>query len=407
MATRYWTGRAASVAQVTKVVFSSIVATNTYSVTINGKTVSVVAASTSLTDLVAALINAWGASAEPEHQEAVASEMLNPTLEGLRLDAVTPSNPMTITASATTGTATVTTVTAASGPTFWKLAGNWDGGTLPASTDTLILEDFSGDILDGLTDTNNYATIEIRASFTGTIGRPSTNPQGYPEYRTQRLTLSNGSATTALLVGYGNGNGSRSMRFDFLTSTVNGTVQKTGQTSDDGYAIDASGVDSGTWHVYGGRVRFVSSNIVLLNVIKSRTAQLDPYVYCDSTNILTDANVYGGEATLECQCDFLKAREQASVWIEKAGLYDSVTVSDNAVIYDNSTGAIGNMLTVENQGLIDFGSVATAKTIAACKIHAGGSIQDPWDRVTWTTGIQLQACRLADVSIDIGVGITI
>lgn len=407
MATRFWTGRAASVAQVTKVVFSSIVATNTYSVTINGKTVSTVATSTSLTALVTALINAWGASAEPEHQEAVASEMLNPTLEGLRLDAVTPSNPMTITAAATTGSATVTVVTAASGPTFWKLAGNWDGGTLPGAADVLILEDFSGDILDGLTDTVNYATIEIRASFTGTIGRPSTNPQGYPEYRTQRLTLSNGAATTALLIGYGNGAGSGSMRFDFLTSTINATIQKAAQTSDDGYAVDVSGVDGGSWHVYGGRVRLVSSIVPLLNVIKSRTSQLDPYVYSDATNTLTAVNVYGGEAILEGACTTLQVREQASVWLERAASCVNVTVSDNAVIYDNSTGAISTMLTVENQGLIDFGSVATAKTIAACKIHAGGSIQDPWDRVTWTTGIQLQACRIADVSIDTGVGITI
>jgi hypothetical protein len=59
MATKYWVGRAASVTQITKVVFSSIVSTNTYSVTINGKTVSAVAASTSLGDLIDALVGHW------------------------------------------------------------------------------------------------------------------------------------------------------------------------------------------------------------------------------------------------------------------------------------------------------------------------------------------------------------
>ncbi len=223
MATKYWTGRAASVAQVTKVVFSSIVATNTYTVTINGKSVTVTATSTSLADLVELLINAWGSSVEPEHQEMVAAERLDPTLSGLQLTAVNPGVPITVSASASTGTATVTDPTAASGPNFWNVAANWDGAALPSASDTLIIRDTDVSILYGLTDTNNYAQIDIEASFTGAIGLPVTNENGYPEYRTRFLTLGSGSAIT-INIGYGNDRFPERVYLDVVGSNATITV---------------------------------------------------------------------------------------------------------------------------------------------------------------------------------------
>ena len=83
MATAKWLGAAASVAQVTKIVYSSIVVGQTYSATINGKTVSYVATTTVLIDLIDALVNAWNSSSEPEIREMVAAERLDPTLSGL------------------------------------------------------------------------------------------------------------------------------------------------------------------------------------------------------------------------------------------------------------------------------------------------------------------------------------
>ena len=74
--------------------------------------------------------------------------------------------------------------------------------------------------------------------------------------------------------------------------------------------------------------------------------------------------------------------------------------------WDSSAG-ITTKLHVEQGGSINFGRVGTTKTVAACDMYAGGTLLDPIDKVTFTTGVVLQACRLADVVLDLGVGVTI
>ena len=64
-------------------------------------------------------------------------------------------------------------------------------------------------------------------------------------------------------------------------------------------------------------------------------------------------------------------------------------------------------LFVEQNGTIDFGRVGTGRTVAACDMFANGTLKDPLDTVTFTAGIVLQSCRLGDVDLDLGVGITV
>ena len=410
MATKYWTGRAASVAQVTKVVFSSIVSTNTYTVTINGKSVSAVAASTSLGDLIDALVNAWNSSAEPEHREMVAARREDPTLSGLQLTASVAGVPHTVTASATTGTATVTQPTAASGPNFWNVAANWDSATLPSAADDLIVEDSDVSILYGLTDTNNYASLTVNASFTGTIGLPETNANGYPEYRTQLLTLGTGSAITVTL-GYGPGTFSSRIRLDVQGSNVTFSLFGSGQNNGDQYPYELRGPGAGsTVRSYAGGLVLTaasSGNVSTLDVIQRESLTGGPAVKSESNITITTATIYGGELLLEGPATTLVARESARVTVAKASQVATVKVSSQASINWDSSAGITTKLHVEQDGRINFGRVGTTKTVAACDLYSRGTLLDPLDKVTFTAGVVLQACRLADVTLDLGVGVTI
>ena len=410
MATKYWVGRAQSVAQITKVVFSSIVATNTYSVTINAKTVSVTATGTSLGDLIDALVNAWNSSAEPEHRELVAARREDPTLSGLQLTASTAGVPCTVTASATTGTATVTQPTTASGPNFWNVAGNWLGGSLPAAADDIVVRDSSVSILYGLTDTNNYASLKIESTFTGTVGLPDTSSTGYPEYRTTRLTLGTGSAI-AVDLGYGVGSFSSRIRLDLQGSNVTYTVSGAGSNFGAAYPFELRNPGAGsTVRVYAGGVvvnASSSGSVATLDVIQRDSAAVAPSVSIDSTITCTTVRVNGGTLLLEGSATTLTARERAQVTVARAGAVGTVQVGGQANINWDTSGGITTKLFVEQNGTIDFGRVGTGRTVAACDMFANGTLKDPLDTVTFTAGIILQACRLGDVDLDLGAGITV
>jgi hypothetical protein len=410
MATKYWVGRAQSVAQITKVVFSSIVATNTYSVTINAKTVSVTATGTSLGDLIDALVNAWNSSAEPEHREMVAARREDPTLSGLQLTATVAGVPCTVTASATTGTATVTEPTVASGPNFWNVAGNWLGGSLPAAADDIVVRDSSVSILYGLTDTNNYASLKIESTFTGTVGLPDTSSTGYPEYRTTRLTLGTGSAI-AVDLGYGVGSFSSRIRLDLQGSNVTYTVSGAGSNFGAAYPFELRNPGAGsTVRVYAGGVvvnAASSGSVATLDVIQRDSAAVAPSVSVDSTITCTTVRVNGGTLLLEGSATTLTARERAQVTVARAGAVGTVRVGGQANINWDTSGGVTTKLFVEQNGTIDFGRVGTARTVAACDMFANGTLKDPLDTVTFTAGIVLQSCRLGDVDLDLGVGITV
>lgn len=411
MATRYWVGRAASVAQVTKIVYSVVAASNTYSVTINGKTVSFTTTTAVLADLVDGLVAAWSASAEPEHQEMIAAQRLDPTLSGLELTAVTAGVPVTVTAAATTGIATVTQPTAASGPNFWNLAANWDGGTLPAAADDLVVKDTAVSILYGLTDTTNYTSLSIDASFVGQVGLPSTNVNGYPEYRTQSLTLGSGSAI-AVNIGYGLGTFPSLVKLNLNAS--NATVTQFGGVSSNAGNVFQTEIitaaASSTYRVYGGSMlidSLTSATITSLDLIKRDSSQAPPYVKATNAITVTTVTSYGGTGLFEGPVTTLVARETSTITSAKAAASATVRVGSGSLLNWESSGGITTKLHVEAGGTVDFGRVGTTKTVAACDCYANGTILDPIDKVTFTTGIVLVACRLANVTLDVGLGNTI
>ena len=102
----------------------------------------------------------------------------------------------------------------------------------------------------------------------------------------------------------------------------------------------------------------------------------------------------------------LTARDSARVVVAKASAAATVKASNRAQIDWDTSGGITTKAIIEPSGIINFGNVGTTKTVAACDLYTDGEIRDPNGRVTFTTGIVLIGCRIADVKVDKGVGVT-
>lgn len=415
MATKQFTGRAAAVAQVTKVIFSSILSTHTYSVAINGKTISALSGGTSLADVLDALIAAWGVSAEPEHRAFVAEyhRDVSNVIDGLKLTATKAGVPWTVTAAATTGTAVPTDETAASGPNFWNIAANWSGAALPSAGDTLELIDSSVSILYGLTDTVNYAALKIYASYTGQIGLPAWNLDGYSEFRTRFLTLGDGTSSIALTIGEGVGNHAQSIRFN-SNDTATTLIVLDGQSNSSSYPIEITDMKStSTAVVYGGGVLIDDSTtgtLASLKVMARSDSRTKPRVKTTSRMTVTAVECYGQGTEVELNGSSTTAvvRDSAKLITRSAAAIATVTSSARGVVSWQSSGGIATKLKVETDGDVDFSEQVAAKTVAACEVSRGGKLRDPYKVVTWTAGVALMGgARIADVTLDLGPGVTV
>jgi len=397
MATVYWTGNAKSVAQVTNVTYSSVVATNTYSVLINGKAISYVALSTSAADLATALSSAWNASSEPEHQELTASTNVGTLILTARLKGV----PCSVTATATTGSATVTTATSASGPNFWNVATNWTA--TPAGGDTLVIESSDIDILYGLTDTANYAALTIKASYTGAIGLPVVTKTGYAEYRTRYLTIGDGSTTGTITIGEGVGRNAERIYIDAngteATIVIYGSTTNTTEPP-----IEIVNADTAsTVKVFGGRAKFTCASAeTFASVAVINSGSSAAYVDLGSTITTTLLTLNRATADVRGTVTTLNAFDASTATVSSAASIGTAKVGGRSTIDWRSTGGVTTLLDVSGDGTATFNNGSGSVTVAAVKLRQAGTLLDSQSRVTWTAGIVLEGTRLDTVKLDIG-----
>lgn len=249
MATRTFRGDAVAVAQVTTISVDDTWATgDTAVLTINGKDLTLTVGTTSTTAQIALdiidMVNGDDANGDetrsttgnliPEFDEITAS---NVTASTVTLTADTKGVPFTITASETTagdGTlGTPTNSTAATGPNHYDDADNWSDSTLPVDADDVVVDAGDTDILYGL-DQNAVtpASFKVMQRYSGNIGLPYENANGYTEYRDRYLKVGNsGDATNiTVTIGLGSGNGSGRMNIDFGTGQYTATIFNTGNS---------------------------------------------------------------------------------------------------------------------------------------------------------------------------------
>lgn len=199
MADKYWKPKAIAVAQVATVQVTGFDASTTYKLTVAGVDLVSEPGTTNADTTATNISNAWNNSTHPYATGITASV----STDTVTLTADVAEVPFTVTSSVSGGSGTigsVTTTTSPTGPHTLDDATNWDGQTLPSSSDTIIFRDSSINVswgLDGLSTTGH--TLKIEQSYTGRIGLDwravatsadgATTDTGAQEYRAVYMQL--------------------------------------------------------------------------------------------------------------------------------------------------------------------------------------------------------------------------
>ncbi|MGH9931695.1 MAG: hypothetical protein ACREA9_21035 [Pyrinomonadaceae bacterium] len=228
MAIPNWLGRALARAQLDTITFAlTWAASDTATVTINGKSITYTAVGSSTTTAATALYTLLAASTITEF---AAITWANPSNGVITATGTTAGVPFTLVASEVTagnGTCAGVTTTAATGPNHWNNANNWDTGTVPVNGDTANVDLAIASIFWGLDQSAvTLASLNITtSSFTqNTLGLPRVNSSGYTEYLDQYLKIS----ATAHRIN----TKSPRVKVNFGTVVTTGEVQDTGSPPD-------------------------------------------------------------------------------------------------------------------------------------------------------------------------------
>ncbi len=288
MATNKWRGDYIARKQVVTLVVGSTTSGHTFVTTMNGKSITVTAgASETTTALALAIQEALSAADIPEFREVIWT-VDTATVTGT---AATAGVPFVVSKSGT-GTYTLTTVTASTGPNHVDEPLNWSAGTLPDATED-ILVDVPVDMLYGWENVSAaaYASLRIKASFEAKLGLARFNPGGYLEYRTRFWTIA-----TAIPVAIGEGDGEGPTRCNItVTTAIAAVVHKTGQRQSSAEPpVNFTGAASGTLSVAAGDVGLASDDDTLAITVTTAAVDNDATLTVGKGATVTTANQTGG-----------------------------------------------------------------------------------------------------------------
>lgn len=320
-------------------------------------------------------------------------------------------------------------VQTATGQRHWDAAANWTDG-VPNNGDVLIFDDGSVGPMYGLPTGTLRVTFIHYMRFSGMIGLPFMNPNGYAEYRQRHVRVDDngvsGAATQTHVFGLGDGPGSPLINIrqqntstspNNLTTSIN--VFNTGRplssaTKALNFALNNSDTSSGTVTVSKGSVdvgqqdSISAINFAVLNVGKedSRLNDVDVAVV-DATNITT-INQAGGtlllgntayaarsaNLTLNMNGGFCAARD-----VSTSG---NITATvQNSTLQWNSDDAITTLI-LASGGILDLEKDLRAVTVSSCDLFAGAQIWDKYGRLPNATNIDLNRCGIEDVVLRLG-----
>jgi len=235
MAINVFTGQATAVAQVSTASIDSVDGTpanNTFTVTIGGVAISV-AGVTDVAATATALRAALNASTHP-YFSSITWSGSSGNIIGTADNAGEPFVAALTKTGAGTGTVTTFAATVASaGPNDWSTAGNWTLGTVPATTNEVMIDASSVAIRWGLDQSGmagSFNTARVTKSATGLIGLSSRaflvagqENTSFPEYRETFLKIKTAILEIGESLGGGNADGSRRIKID--TGTTAATIR--------------------------------------------------------------------------------------------------------------------------------------------------------------------------------------
>lgn len=389
-------GQALAVPQVNTVTPTAANA-QTYTITINGKIVTYTSdATATVAEITAGLTTAFNASTEPEFAEITATD----SATHVTLTADTAGYPF-VNTSAATGAATLVTATttASAGPNDWSTADNWSGDAVPVSTDDVQIENSSVSILYGLGQSAvTLTSLNIAQTFTGTIGLPERNSNGYAEYRYTDGYLAVSATTTNIGRGGGTGSGRIKINFGSVATTLG--VYGSGSPTEVGLeSLLIKGTGANVVNVFAGSVGLgVLSQLTTETTTITTLRMLGGSVRTGGACTITTKDQAGG--TLDTWFTVTTCNMTGGTHNHYSSTMSTIQVNGGTINWYSS--ANPTSIIVNNGGTVDFSGDVRTITVTTANIYAGATIRDPYARVTWTNGIDLEECRLPEVTLDLG-----
>jgi hypothetical protein len=417
MTIRRWLGHAVDIAQQTNVsVTGDWDAGDTATLSIAGKDVTLtLAASSTSDDVIAGLVNAWNSSAIPEFAEASAANA-TPNIQLTGKTAGIPFEVSTASSSTNTGVLGVATTTiAATGRHHFDDPDNWSDATLPADGDSLVFDSGNVSVKYGLQQSLlTPSSVRITQAYSGQIGLPETNENNlstpYREYRQQALQLGNDADAilTQITIGEGGGPGSGRIYLDSGDGQIVLVVRNSGpraNTSVPAILWRGSHVANEV-NISRGDLGIATrddetANLSLLSIGYQDDPTGDSQVVVGTNVTLTDVVQTGGRLDLASSTSTLDIFGGRSTIHD--GAHSVLQVSSARLVY-RSTGAIQQAYIGRN-GVLDFRQDNRSRTVAACQLHASGSVLDSFRTVIWTTGIDLVQATLEATTLDLGTNL--
>jgi hypothetical protein len=405
MATVIWKGDAPAVAKEMRATPGNVEIGDIFTLTINNRSVSFTATAATVANVTAGLTAAWNSSTVPEHAEITASDETT----YVKLLGDTAGVDFTITSSTTNGgstddqTLTMSTPTAASGPNCWDTADNWSGGSVPSASDDVILENSASSILYGLDQSSVALTsLRIKATYTGHIGLPRTNANGYVEYRETYLKID----ATTIKIGEDEGSGSGRIRIATGTTVTTMSIYKTGTAAETGIpcVLWKSGAANNVLIVNRGSVGVAffggeTAQVATLKVGHITSPSSDAKVRCGIGLTLTTVVQRSGELELNSSATTI-TQHASYLHLCSAAAVTTLNLY-GGTCYLRSTGTIAT-LNINGEAILDCRQDMCAKAITTCNAYKGATIQDPAATVTWGGAIGATQCRLSDLTLDCG-----
>lgn len=367
MATLRWIGNAAAVNDLKTVSLSGTVTSQTYTFTINSKTITYAAGgSDTVTIILAALTAAWNASTIPEAMEMTAAALpVGGPYTSMTLTGDVAGRPSTVSVGTSGGaTFSIATTTAGTGPNDFANGQNWSGGSAPANNDTLVFDNGSIACKYNLGTSLTGITVSVEPGYSGAIGLPLINADGatqYAEYRTTSMTLTGGTVTV-------NSPTITRCNLAFGANTATVRILNSGQRPDPNVpvvlviggnsssAIDITKGDVGIAYYAGTTATFPAVNSTF-----ATNERGDVRLAIGTGATLTTVSKNGGSLVTNSNVTTLTQGPAGGSLIVAAGAVTTLNVQGGICNY-NSTGTLGTPH-VSNDGFLDFDQDSRPKTV--------------------------------------------
>ena len=407
-----WLGHSRAVSQIDTITLSGTwEAGDEIDLTINNKTLIVVADSTDAETVSKNIVTAWNAETAPEFAEITAKQ----DGRALTLTADTAGKPFTLTAKTTetsaSGTAddqvlTHVTKVASAGPSHINDVDNYDLNRLPVNGDRLFIES-GADLLYDLDALSGVSLTRLDESqkWTGKIGLPVTNIDGslnYDEYRPTYLEV----GVTTINIGLDDGQGSGRIKINTGSVQTTLNIHNTGTASETGlgaviwkgtHASNVVNVIKGSLNVapFAGEIATISTLRVGFrdNPLGDSTVRLSDGV------TLTTVNVSGGNVTADSDITTLTQTDGVTTLF--SGNITTLALDGGQCFY-RGTGTL-TTVTINTDAELNFDQDLRGRTITnVVNMYERSKLIDNFSTLTWSNGFKVNGAGIEDVTVEVG-----